>query len=231
MNQFFDSLDGALAIRPDVSMQEFVLALALAFLLGQLLAWTYTWSHRGLSYSRAFTQSLVIMSVVIAILMSVIGSSLVTAFGLLGALALIRFRNVLKDTRDTVFVLMSIVIGISAGTHRYATGIVGTAAMLLLVWYLESVSFGSMDRFHGYLTIRLADRASTRDQSQLVLHRYCRNYEQVSRRQSDEEEDTEVVYQIGLRDKNRTAELLDALHHVGGVSHASVLLRDELSEV
>jgi uncharacterized membrane protein YhiD involved in acid resistance len=231
VTDFLDSLNGAFGARSDLSVQGLLLSLSLAFLLGQLLAWTYTWTHRGLSYSRAFTQSLVIMAVVIAILMMVIGTSIVTAFGLLGALALVRFRNVLKDTRDTVFVLMSIVIGISAGTQRYATGIVGTVVMLVLVWYLETVSFGSLERFHGYLTIRLSERASAEAASQALLHRYCRRFEQISRRQSDDEEDTEIVYQIGLRDRTRSGELLAALHGVTGVSHASVLLRDELSEV
>ena len=51
------------------------------------------------------------------------------------------------------------------------------------------------------------------------------------RRQSDGEADSEVVYQIGLRDPTRSDELLEELHKVSGVSHASVLLRDELSEV
>jgi ABC-type spermidine/putrescine transport system permease subunit II len=124
VTDFLDSLNGAFGRGTDVSVQGLLLSLALAFLLGQLLAWTYTWTHRGLSYSRAFTHSLVIMAVVIALLMMVIGTSIVTAFGLLGALALVRFRNVLKDTRDTVFVLMSIVIGISVGTQRYADAII-----------------------------------------------------------------------------------------------------------
>jgi uncharacterized membrane protein YhiD involved in acid resistance len=126
---------------------------------------------------------------------------------------------------------MSIVIGISVGTQRYATGIVGTAVMLVLVWYLETISFGSLERYHGYLTIRLSAQTPTEAASQALLHRYCRRYQQISRRQSDDEEDTEVVYQIGLRDRTRSAEMLAALHGVPGVSHASVLLRDELSEV
>ena len=46
--------------------------------------------------------------------------SIVTAFGLLGALALVRFRNVLKDTRDTVFVLMTIVVGFLSGEAMQA---------------------------------------------------------------------------------------------------------------
>lgn len=133
MNELLQSLNGVDRMRAEVTVQGVLLALLLAFLLGQVVAWTYVRTHSGLSYSRSFTQSLVVMAVAVALLMTVIGDSIVTAFGLLGALALVRFRNVLKDTRDTVFILMSMVVGIAIGTERFMTGIVGTAAMLGIV--------------------------------------------------------------------------------------------------
>lgn len=231
MNIFLDSLEGVERLRPAVTLESFVLALLLAFVLGVLLARTYSRTHEGLSYSRSFTQSLVIMAVVITVLMTIVGDSIVTAFGLLGALALVRFRNVLKDTRDTVFVLMAIVIGVSLGTQRFVTGIVGTMAMLALVWYLESVSFGALERFHGYLTIRLAASPSTQSDSEAVLGRFCLRYRQVSRRQSDNDDSAEVVYQVGLRDRNRVGDLVAELRDVRGVSHATALVRDEVLEV
>ena len=143
-----------------------------------------------------------------------------------------RFRNVLKDTRDTVFVLMAIVIGVSVGTQRFVTGIIGTAAMLALVWYLESVSFGALERFHGYLTVRLSHAAGDVQAGPRRCSRgICLRYRQVSKRQSDEDESAEVVYQVGLRDRNRVGELVAELHKVDGVSHATALVRDEVLEV
>lgn len=231
MSEVLQSLNGVDRLRADASVESVLLALLLAFLLGQVLAWAYVRTHSGLSYSRSFTQSLVVMAVVVALLMTVIGDSIVTAFGLLGALALVRFRNVLKDTRDTVFILMAIVVGISIGTERFMTGIVGTAGMLGVVWYLDTVSFGTLSRFDGYLTLRLATSETTREGCEAVMHRFCRTSRQISKRQSGEGNDAEVVYQVGLRDRSRDDELLEALQKVNGVSSASVLLRDELSEV
>jgi hypothetical protein len=231
MTELLQSLDGVDRVQSPPTIEGVLLALLLAFLLGQVLAWTYIRTHSGLSYSRSFTQSLVIMAVVVAILMTVIGDSIVTAFGLLGALALVRFRNVLKDTRDTVFILLAIVIGIAVGTERFMTGIVGTAGMLAMVWYLDTVSFGTITRFDGYLTLRLAAGDATRVECEGLIHRFCRHVRQVSKRQSSEGEDAEVVYEIGLRDRSRDDELLRALQGVKGVSQASVLLREELSEV
>ena len=117
MQELFEALNGP-GGGGDFSAESTLLALLLAFVLGQVIAWVYAWSHSGLFYSRSFTQSLVLMTLVVSMVMYVIGNSIITAFGLLGALALIRFRNVLKDTRDTVFVFIVLVVGMSVGSQR-----------------------------------------------------------------------------------------------------------------
>ena len=96
-------------------VENIVVALLLAFVLGHVIGWTYLATHKVLSYSRSFTQSLVLLTMIVSIVMLVIGDNIVTAFGLLGALAIVRFRNVLKDTRDTVFVFLALVIGMAVG--------------------------------------------------------------------------------------------------------------------
>ena len=187
------------------------------------------WTHSGLSYARSFTHSLVMLTIVVALVMLVIGNSIITAFGLLGALALIRFRNVLKDTRDTVFVFMSLVCGMGVGSQRFVTAITGTVALLLVVLYLNATSFGSSGRYDGYLTLRLSNgggRAAFADH----LDRFCRAIKQVSMRQAGDQMGAEYVYQVGLRDRTRTHELIEQLRGLDGVTHVSLVVRDELSE-
>jgi uncharacterized membrane protein YhiD involved in acid resistance len=231
VDPFLQALEASTRLDADYSIGATLLALLLAFVLGQLVAWTYSWTHSGLSYSRSFTQSLVLMTIVVALVMFVIGNSIVTAFGLLGALALIRFRNVLKDTRDTVFVFMSLVVGMAVGTQRYAVAIVGTLMLLLVVLYLNATAFGSLGRYDGYLTVRVRSAAAGRRESSGVLDKFCRAIRPISTRQSGEDEGAEYVYQIGLRDRQRSDELLRELRGIDGVLHASLVLRSELSEV
>jgi uncharacterized membrane protein YhiD involved in acid resistance len=231
VDQFMQSLDAASRFNQDFSIEATLLSLLLAFVLGQVLAWTYAWTHSGLSYSRSFTQSLVLMAIVVTLVMFIIGNSIVTAFGLLGALALIRFRNVLKDTRDTVFVFAALVVGMAVGTQRFQLAIIGTVVMVLVVIYMTKTSFGTLGRFDGYLTIRVDRQESDRTDSSALLDRFCRAVKQISSRQSGEVEGAEYVYQIGLRDRSRTNELLEELRQLEGVTHVSLVLRSELSEV
>ena len=229
MEQFFQAVEGSNRFA-DYSFESIVLSLLLAFVLGQLIAWIYAWTHSGLSYSKNFTQSLVLMTLIVSLVMYVIGNSIVTAFGLLGALALIRFRNVLKDTRDTVFVFIALVVGMAVGSQRFMTAIVGSATMVLAVLYLNMTSFGTMGRFDGYLTCLLSSGEDRRDVSRL-LHRFCRAIKQVSTRQTGDEQGKELVFQVGLRDRDRGGELLEELRGLEGIQHVSLVMRNELSEV
>jgi len=219
----------AVPIAPDRSIQAMLLSFLLAFVLGQVVAWIYARTHTGLSYSRSFTQSLVIMTLVVSLVMFVIGDSIVTAFGLLGALALIRFRNVLKDTRDTVFVFISLVVGMAVGTQRYLLAITGSTALILVVLFLDMTAFGTLGRFDGYLTLRGSLRSN--GEADRVLRRHCREIKHVSSRRSGGSSGEEVVYEIGLRDRSRSDDLLEEMRRIGGVEHASLMIRTEYAEV
>ena len=129
-----------------------ILCVLMAFILGQAIAWTYAYTHSGLSYTRSFTQSLVVLTLIVALVMMVIGNNIVTAFGLIGALAIIRFRNVLKDTRDTVFVFLVLVIGMAVGSGKFMTAVVGTSAAILLLVYMHKTEFGALSRFDAHLS-------------------------------------------------------------------------------
>ena len=230
MGRFLEVLGSSNRWFPDYSLETMVLSLLMAFVLAQVVAWVYTWTHTGLSYSRAFTQSLMLMAVVVTLVMFVIGNNIITAFGLIGAMAIIRFRNVLKDTRDTVFVFFILILGMATGTQRYMTSIVGTAAFILLALYMHYTAFGTLRRFDGHLSLSLAGGG---DENELtgLLRRFCRSIKRLSIRQSGSADSASYLFQIRLRDRRRQNELLDALRSLDAVGDVSLLLRDELSEV
>lgn len=230
MEWFARVLDASDRWFPDHSLETLLISLLTAFVLGQVVAWVYLWTHSAVSYSRAFTQSLILMAIVVTLVMFVIGNSIIVAFGLFGAMAIIRFRNVLKDTRDTVFVFFVLVLGIAAGTQRYVTSFVGTAAFCLVAVYLSRTSFGTLGRFDGHLSLRLSEEG---DEAGLLrtIQSFCRSVKRLSVRRSSIDEHVDYLFQIRLRDPARSRELLEEVRSLGSVSSASLVLRDELSEV
>jgi hypothetical protein len=209
-----------------------VLAVVLmACFIGQAIAWMYQRTHSGLSYSMGFTQSLVTLTLGSALLVLVIGGSLVTAFGLLGALAIVRFRNVLKDTRDTVFVLFALLLGMAIGTGRMGIALVGALALICVIGWLHLTAFGIKGRFDGHVSFRVDNtgRAEAAGFAHEALRAFCRTMQRTT--MLDDGARTELVYAVHFRDPERANELATVLRTVPGIDEASVVLRDRLTEL
>jgi hypothetical protein len=228
-----DELLDALQTAAPADIQTVALALLLSFVLGQAIAWTYMWTHSGLSYSRSFVQSLVVLPIVLAMAMVVLtmANSLVIAFGLMGAVAIVRFRNILKDTRDTAFLLLALVIGLAVGTGAFAIAVVGTGAVCCVLGLLHVTAFGSRYRFDVILSLRVAGGAESLAELRPILRRYCRKAALASHRASEEAAASDVSYRLLLRDPSRSGELIEELSAAGNVSHLSMVQRDNESEV
>jgi uncharacterized membrane protein YhiD involved in acid resistance len=128
------------------SLQEMVVNAAVATLLGLLVSTVYRVTHKGLSYSQSFTQTLVWVSLIVSIVMMVIGASLARAFALVGALSIIRFRTVVKDTKDTSFVFASLALGMASGTGNYALAGVAVVFVVIVAVALHATNFGALQK-------------------------------------------------------------------------------------
>src|SRR5512139_3954565 len=124
-----------------------VLGLALALLCGHVVSWVYMVTHSGLSYSRTFVNALVLVPPIVCLVMMVLTNNLITAFGMMAVFAIVRFRNILRDTLDTTYILISLVIGMAAGTHKFASAVIGCALVSLTLLYLWGTRFGSRHRY------------------------------------------------------------------------------------
>jgi hypothetical protein len=111
---------------PTVAINDMVIRLLAAFVLGCGVAAVYRFTHRkDAEYSPTFVTTLVMLSVLIAVATQVIGGNGARAFTLLGALAIIRFRTVMKDTRDTAFVIFAVIEGMAAGDGHLEVALAG----------------------------------------------------------------------------------------------------------
>jgi uncharacterized membrane protein YhiD involved in acid resistance len=211
--------------------QTVLLSLLLAFVLGQVLAWVYYLTHSGLSYSRSYVQSLILITVVVAMVMAVIGNNIITAFGLMGALAIVRFRNVIKDTRDIAFIFCALVVGMAAGSHRYLTAILGTMVLSLIAIYLFFTDFGSHEPHNGFLRFSLRGSLAADHPVIAILRRFCGSFTLISVQDSGFGEPAEYAYQILIRDPVQNEEFVSALEKVEGVENISLTLQEKLLEV
>jgi uncharacterized membrane protein YhiD involved in acid resistance len=214
------------------SPESILLSLLLAFILGQVIAWIYYATHSGLSYSRSFVQALIMITVVVAMVMSVIGNNIITAVGLMGALALIRFRNIIKDTRDIAFIFCALVIGMAAGSQRYATAIVGTTVLSLIVIYLYATSFGTHEPHNGFLRFTLRGHIDPKHPIPVILKRFCGNFTLISSQESGFGSPVvEYAYQLMIRNSEKNETMLSELKKIEGIENISLTMQEQLLEV
>jgi len=211
------------------SLGMMCLGLLLAFIGGQAVAWVYMWTHSGVSYSRAYVQSLVLIALVVSLVMMIVGANVVVAFGLLGALTVIRFRNVLKDTRDTAFIFMELAVGLAAGTWNLAAVLVGVIAFAAVMMYMHATSFGS--RLNHDALLRIAIPTGAEGLIEGILGRHCQTWRLISQRSDIRAERVDYSYRLLLRDPDRGSEFVDDLNAVDGVASVSLLRQEDQSEI
>ncbi len=223
-------LQGDYGIAP-TSFQTVLLAMLLAFLMGQLIAWVYMFTHSGVSYSRSFVMSLILMPVIVALVLMVLSNNLVTAFGLMAVFAIVRFRNILRDTLDTSYVLAVIVLGMACGTQKFSTAIVGTGVVVTLMLYLWFTSFGSRHRYDLILNLHWSRAVSDLPALERLLERHSFKAQCANRHFDSEAVGTDVSYRLVLRDPSRVPELLRELAMLPGVDQVSSMKAEDESEV
>lgn len=231
MGQIWNVLEGA----PGAGLftpEAVLLSLLLAFVLGQVLAWVYYFTHSGMSYSRSFVQSLIIITVVIAMVMTVIGNNIITAVGLMGALAIVRFRNIIKDTRDIAFIFCSLVVGMAAGSQRYDVAVIGTVTLSLIAIYLYVSGFGTHQPHNGFLRFTFRGHIGPDSPIPAILRRFCGNFTLVSAQDSGfGTSEVEYAYQLMIRAAENNQQMLSELQKIEGLENISLTMQERLLEV
>lgn len=136
MNEFFEGLvPAASELSPSRMAAQFVLAAC----LGLVVAVVYYLTQRKTRTEAApFVATLVLLSVLIAMVTLVIGNNVARAFSLAGALAIIRFRTVVDDTRDTAFVIAAVVTGMAVGANQAVVALAGVPVIAAFAWGLSA---------------------------------------------------------------------------------------------
>ncbi|MBL7829096.1 MAG: DUF4956 domain-containing protein [Saprospiraceae bacterium] len=213
-----------LSVFPTTSVD--VLAnLLVALVCGIALSLIYRATYRGPSYSVTFVNSLVLLTIIASIVIMVIGNNIARAFGLVGAMSIIRFRTAIRDTMDLVFIFLSLAIGMACGVGFSVVALVGTLLAGLVVIALTVTHFGAPRRRHFLLQI-LRNSGEQTDLTQSI-NRYCKTLKLVSMKNVGLNDLTESNYHITLRDTRKTDEIVKQLKQLQGVMQVNVYFDED----
>lgn len=201
---------------------EIIINMLLALAFGLAIAIVYRFTHTGLSYSQSFTLTLVYVASIVSIIMMVIGSSLARAFALVGALSIIRFRTVVKDTKDIAFVFAALALGMAAGTGNYFVGITGTVFFLAIALSLYKINFGAT--FKSEFILRFVfDQAHDSEAYISKIKNFSKRWNLLHLEPSGDGRFVSLSYDIALKKGADTNQFATAINEVPGVSEVALI--------
>lgn len=193
------------------------------------ISWIYRRTHRGLSYSTSFLFTLFIIGLLGTTIMMIVQQNILGAFALLGAFGLIRFRTIIKDTRDVAFVFYALAIGISVGVGMYS--LAGIAAVFIGAVIMAAERFhyrlDSQSSLNFILTIVQKSSAANAG-CEDVLKSVSVSWRLLSVKAAGELK--EYAYMLLLKDEQSAGKILDSMRSRSGVVDVSIISAQEAWE-
>jgi len=193
------------------SVGDVAISLSLAFVLSVLIGWVYRFTHRNISYSQSYVQTLVILGMLISLIMLVVGSNIARAFALVGALSVVRFRNAIKETRDVGFIFLVMGVGMAAGTRFYTLAVVAAVAICLIIVVMYRFNWFASNVQRQVVKVQIPPDGDHMNTIQDVLIRHTSEFELVSLESIRGGALNEIMYTVRLKKGHEPGELIAAL--------------------
>ena len=222
----------------ELLLTDIIMRVVFSVILGIVIFISYYISHYGNVYSKKFNVTLVILTVLTATVMIVIGNNVALSLGMVGALSIIRFRTSVKDSRDTVYIFWTIIVGICAGVGDFLVATIGSIAVFIVL-----LLFGSVKNNNRILLVIRGRRDKTEDIRRVVFG-YFKDAPQLKVNNSTEDS-IEFIYELSKRnlDKSDKEEdlisreedrkpkhIIDRLYDLGDIDYVNIVLQsDEIS--
>ncbi len=212
----------------NLSIQQALHNLIVALIGGLIVAFFYRKTYEGPGYLNTFVNTLVILSMITALVIMVIGNNLARAFGLVGAMSIIRFRTAVKETLDIVFIFFALAIGMAAGVGLTKLTLIGSLSIGLIALLLKQTNLliPTKKEFLLQFVVTSSDKAAELAY-QTVLDNYCRSYRLINAKSLGENGDLELSFYVILKPKTNHAEFIRNLRNLKGVKHVNLFFDQE----
>lgn len=210
-----------------LSISQILFNTFVALLCGLIISVFYKWTYRGPNYSSTFVNSLIILSMITAVVIMVIGNNLARAFGLVGAMSIIRFRTAVKDTQDIVFLFFALAVGLAAGVGLHSLALIGTLFINSVIWILYQLDYANPRKKDFLLQFMLQSEDKEAVPYLQVFKDYCKSYRLINVKSYEDGQILELSFYINLKDKGKTDSFVKALDQLSEISQVSLFF-DEL---
>ncbi|SQE95710.1 membrane protein [Streptococcus equi subsp. zooepidemicus] len=210
--------------RGTLSFQDVLLHIVAAALLSVVIYISYAYTHTGTAYSKKFNVSLMTLTVLTATVMTVIGNNVALSLGMVGALSVVCFRTAIKDSRDTVYIFWTIVVGICCGVGDYTVAATGSSVIFLLLLLM-----GAVRNDNRLLLIVRCDKQMEVELERLVFNYFSGKAIQCVKNTTSD--DIEMIFELSKKDYDSTYQqdnqLTEAVYQLGRVDYFNIVSQSD----
>lgn len=201
------------------------LLVAMAF--GAIVALVYRATRPATDVAPSFTATLVLLSILIAMVTQVIGDNVARAFSLVGALSIVRFRTVVRDTQDTAYVIFAVGVGMSAGAGNHWVGAGGIVVAAIAAFVMRrtpepSLPASSAGALPFELQVRLGIGHDPHTTVAPVLDQHARERRLVSISTARQGTSVDATFRAALPAEDAADALLRALNRIEGIQSVTL---------
>ncbi|RJP33674.1 MAG: DUF4956 domain-containing protein [Phycisphaerales bacterium] len=201
---------------------EAAVNIGLALVLSIASALLYRRLAHGPAFAGSFVVTLIVTPIVVAMVIMAIGGNVATSLGLVGALSIIRFRTVIRDTRDTAYLFLMIGIGLCCGSGAHALALLGTAVVALVLICIHLVA-GRSRRSDEFILVFRRQSANGSPRPDAVLDGMVDWHKLHGAADLGNGGGIEYTYRIRLATDVTPEHMLERLKHVEGVCDTSLI--------
>lgn len=197
------------------SIPDIIVALLISFAIGLFIFFVYTKTFKGVMHSSAFGISLIAMDLITTLVILAVSSNLITSLGMVGALSIVRFRTVVKEPLDLVYMFWSISVGIIVGVGLIPLAVIGSIVIGLILYIFVSRKTNDTP----YVVVLSCSNEQSEAQSLAILNEQTKKH--IVKAKSVTKESIELTVEVRL--KESSSQFLNSLLNIQGVSNATLV--------
>ena len=197
---------------PTFSITDILVALGISLVIGLFIFMVYTKTYTGVIYSSSFGIALIGMNLITALVILAVSSNLIASLGMVGALSIVRFRTVVKEPLDLVYLFWSITAGIIVGVGLIPLVIIGSLLIGIILFIFTNRK--TVDT--PYIVVLQLDDEGAETNSLAMLDRFTKKH--VIKSKNVSRNGIELTVEVRL--KNSSVDFVNKLLAVSGVTNA-----------
>ena len=222
-----DIYDISTIFQLSLSPGTFIRNLVVALICGIGISRFYCWTSKSPNSSRTFVSSLISLTMITAVVILVIGNNLARAFGLVGAMSIIRFRTAVKDVQDIVFIFFSLAIGMAAGIGQSMIAFIGTLSIGTVIIVISQIQAFSDTKRDFLLQFSFVPSDDNEALYLPILNKYCSKNHLINMKYLEHDQFLELSFYVKLKNPGKKDGFMSELSKINGVKNINLFFDEE----